>query len=113
MSETIQNFIRHAYLNKKIERFSAGIIQNIDHEKNTIPPHVFNTYQKIILRFFDSTSLIEALEKVIVRRSDDQQMQQILHFLLQPQVQQITQKEEFAKSLQASEEMQIFFTELL
>ncbi len=112
MSEAIQNFIKHAYLDKKIERFSAGIVQNTQHEKNAMPTQIFNTYQKIIIRLFDPATLIKSLENIIARNSNEQQMQKILHFLLQPKIQQITQNEEAAKSLQASQEMQTFFTAL-
>ena len=112
MSETVQNFIKHAYLDKKIERFSTSVIQNIEHEKNTIPAHIFEIYQKIILQFFDSTVLIKELKQVILTCYDEQKMQQMLNFMHQPNITQITQKEEAAKSLQASPEMQLFFTEL-
>jgi len=112
MSEAIQNFIKHAYLDKKIERFSAGIVQNTQHEKNAMPTQIFNTYQKIIIRLFDPATLIKSLENIIARNSNEQKMQTILHFLLQPKIQQITQNEEAAKSLQASQEMQTFFTAL-
>jgi len=112
VSETIQEFIEHAYLDTKIERFSMGVIHNVEHEKNTMPANIFDRYQKIILRFFDSSSLIKELKQIILTRTDELQMQQILNFMHQPTFKFFTQKEESAKSLQASPEMQTFFTEL-
>lgn len=112
MSEIVQNFIEHAHLDKKIERFLTGVTHNVEHEQNTMPANIFDTYQKIILRLFDSTTLVKELKQIILMRFDEQKMQKMLDFMCQPNLQLIIQKEENAKSLQASQEMQIFFTGL-
>jgi len=52
MNETIQDFIKLAHFAQKIERFSKGIINNIENDRSTIPTKTFNAYQKIIIRFF-------------------------------------------------------------
>lgn len=112
VNKTVQEFIEYAYLDKKISRLSKGIISNIEKDRSTMPAEIFNTYQKIIIRFFNPNALIKEIKKTIFKHYDDHKITEILHFMQQPKIILITQKEDATKSLPSTQEMQNFFTEL-
>lgn len=112
MNSVIEAFVSLSRLDEKIDRFSAGVIGNIENDRNAMPVDVFDKYKEIIVNYFDPLVLKENVRVVISERYDDKKMGKMIDFLKHPKVELMTQREESSKSLQAAQDMQDFFAGL-
>ncbi len=99
--DVVEEFVALSSLDEKVERFSAGIVGNIENDRNSMPVGVFDKYKKIIISFFDPLVLKENVRVVISERYDEEKMGQMIDFMKHPKIVFMAQKEESSKSSQA------------
>lgn len=104
----IEELIMLSSLDDKIGRFSAGVVENIENDRSSMPVAIFNKYKEIVISIFDSSVLKKNVRSVILEHYDEKKMGQMIGFLKYPQVVLMSQSEESSKSPEAAQEMRNF-----
>jgi len=108
----IEELVTLTKLDEKVDRLSTGVIGNIENDRNSMPEAIFNKYKKIVIIIFDSSVLKEHIRTIMAERDDIRKCKEIVGFLQHPQIELMTQREEYSKSPEAMQEMQRFFAGL-
>lgn len=110
ISEYTEEIIRLTNLDNKIDRLIYSITQKLENDRDSMPAVVFDRYKNIILSVMHPSTIKANLREHMLEHIDTQKGNRMLNFLKDPLVSALELLEESAKTLEANQAMQAFFS---
>lgn len=112
VASAIEELVVLFKIDEKIDRLCERIVEGIENDRNSIPAFAFDKYKEIVFSSFESSALKQDIRKIMSANYDAEKYSRFADFLKHPKILAMSQYEEDAKSLDAVQEMQDFFSGL-